>query len=105
MKSFVKNYIKQFDNYKEVPVHFIGSIAYYLKDASWVWIVGTAWLVGAFPTHTLFVCIHESAHNLIYKKKSWNVFAGIIANLPSLAPTAISFKNFHLKQLQLLLYK
>jgi N-acetylglucosamine kinase-like BadF-type ATPase len=32
MKSFVKNYIKQFDNCKEVPVHFVGSIAFYLKD-------------------------------------------------------------------------
>lgn len=32
MKSFVKNYIKQYDNYQEVPVHFVGSIAYYLKD-------------------------------------------------------------------------
>lgn len=32
MESFVENYIKQFDNYKEVPVHFIGSIAFYLKD-------------------------------------------------------------------------
>lgn len=32
MESFVDNYIKQFDNYKEVPVHFIGSIAFYLKD-------------------------------------------------------------------------
>lgn len=32
MKSFVKNYIMQYDNHKEVPVHFIGSIAFYLKD-------------------------------------------------------------------------
>jgi N-acetylglucosamine kinase-like BadF-type ATPase len=32
MKSFVKNYIRQYDNYKEVPVHFVGSIAFYLKD-------------------------------------------------------------------------
>ncbi len=32
MKSFVKNYIKQYDNYQEVPVHFVGSIAYYLKE-------------------------------------------------------------------------
>jgi N-acetylglucosamine kinase-like BadF-type ATPase len=32
MESFVENYIKQFDNYKEVPSHFIGSIAFYLKD-------------------------------------------------------------------------
>lgn len=32
MKSFVKNYIQQFDNCKEVPVHFVGSIAFYLRD-------------------------------------------------------------------------
>jgi hypothetical protein len=32
MKSFVKNYINNKDNCKEVPVHFVGSIAFYLKD-------------------------------------------------------------------------
>ena len=32
MKSFVKNFVQQYDNCKEVPVHFVGSIAYYLKD-------------------------------------------------------------------------
>ncbi|MHA8105843.1 fatty acid desaturase [Aquirufa sp. 5-AUSEE-100C1] len=72
-------------------------IAYFVKDLSWAWIIGVAWFVGAFPTHTLFVCIHESAHNLIFKKNSLNVAAGIIANFPSLFPTAISFKNYHLK--------
>lgn len=32
MEDFVENYIKQFDNYTKVPVHFVGSIAFYLKD-------------------------------------------------------------------------
>lgn len=32
LKSFTKNYIMQFENCKEVPVHFVGSIAFYLKD-------------------------------------------------------------------------
>jgi N-acetylglucosamine kinase-like BadF-type ATPase len=32
MESFVENYIKQFENYQDVPVHFIGSIAFYLKE-------------------------------------------------------------------------
>lgn len=32
MKSFIKNYIMQFDNHNEVLVHFVGSIAFYLKD-------------------------------------------------------------------------
>lgn len=32
MTAFVENYITQFENCKEVPVHFVGSIAFYLKD-------------------------------------------------------------------------
>ena len=32
IKEFVENYIMQFENYKEVPVHFVGSIAHCLKD-------------------------------------------------------------------------
>ncbi len=32
MEDFVENYIKQFENYQDVPVHFIGSIAFYLKE-------------------------------------------------------------------------
>lgn len=32
MEDFVENYIKQFENYSEIPVHFVGSIAFYLKE-------------------------------------------------------------------------
>jgi len=32
MKDFIENYIKQYENYQEVPIHFVGSIAFYLKD-------------------------------------------------------------------------
>lgn len=32
MQVFVDNYITQFDDCREIPVHFIGSIAYYLKE-------------------------------------------------------------------------
>ncbi|WP_333693704.1 BadF/BadG/BcrA/BcrD ATPase family protein [Flavobacterium sp.] len=32
LKKFAKNYIMQYDNCREVPVHFVGSIAFYLKD-------------------------------------------------------------------------
>jgi N-acetylglucosamine kinase-like BadF-type ATPase len=31
MQTFVENYILQFDDAREVPVHFVGSIAFYLK--------------------------------------------------------------------------
>lgn len=32
LEEFVENYIMQFENCKEIPVHFVGSIAFYLKD-------------------------------------------------------------------------
>lgn len=32
MQIFVDNYITQYDNYREVPVHFVGSIAFYLRE-------------------------------------------------------------------------
>ena len=32
MKDFAENYIMQFDNCRDVLVHFVGSIAFYLKD-------------------------------------------------------------------------
>ena len=73
------------------------ALAFILKDQSWWLVIGLAWLIGAFPTHTLFICIHEAAHNLIFRKGAWNVYAGIFANLPSLLPSAISFKNYHIK--------
>lgn len=32
MEDFVEFYIKQYEQYQSVPVHFIGSIAFYLRD-------------------------------------------------------------------------
>lgn len=32
MEDFVSNYIEQFDNCREVKIHFIGSIAFYLRE-------------------------------------------------------------------------
>jgi N-acetylglucosamine kinase-like BadF-type ATPase len=32
MKDFAENYIMQFENHKDVLVHFVGSIAFYLKE-------------------------------------------------------------------------
>lgn len=32
LNKYAKNYIMQYDNCKEVPVHFVGSIAFYLKE-------------------------------------------------------------------------
>ena len=56
-----------------------------------------AYIVGAFANHCLFVLIHECAHNLIFKRKSANILAGILADFPNLVPSSVSFRSYHLK--------
>jgi sphingolipid delta-4 desaturase len=72
-------------------------LAYVLRDAAW-WInVLVAYCVGAFACHTLYVCIHECSHNLVFKNKTLNLLAGMTANLPLLLPSSVSFQKYHLK--------
>jgi sphingolipid 4-desaturase/C4-monooxygenase len=72
-------------------------LSWFLKDGPWWLILVTAYLVGAFACHTLFVCIHECAHNLLFKKREFNALAAILANLPLVFPSAVSFQKYHLK--------
>ena len=72
-------------------------IAYLVRDQSvWVMLL-VAYFVGAFANHALFVLIHECAHNLIFKKKAANTWAGILANLPQVIPSSVSFQYYHIK--------
>ena len=73
------------------------TLAWLLKDASWLLVFVVAYFVGAFADHTLFVCVHESTHNLVFKKRSLNTFAGLVANLPLVFASSASFKKYHLK--------
>lgn len=72
-------------------------LAYFLKSSSWWLVFAVAYCVGAFACHTLFVCMHEAAHNLIFKKRVLNTWAGIIGNLPLVLPSSVSFQKYHLK--------
>lgn len=71
--------------------------AYLIKDQPWWAVLLLAYTIGAFANHALFVMIHECAHNLLFEKKAFNNLAGIIANLPIVVPSAISFQKYHLK--------
>jgi sphingolipid 4-desaturase/C4-monooxygenase len=71
--------------------------AYLLQDSPWWLILLVAYTVGAVADHGLFVLIHECAHNLIFRKPWANVLAGIFANTPSVLPSSVSFKRYHLK--------
>jgi sphingolipid 4-desaturase/C4-monooxygenase len=72
------------------------AIAFALHDVWWVWIVLAAYCVGAFANHALFVCNHESAHNLILPKQWQNLVLGIVGDIPLAFPSAVTFRRFHL---------
>jgi sphingolipid 4-desaturase/C4-monooxygenase len=73
------------------------AIAWFVSERSWWWVVGAAYLIGAFADHALFVMIHECAHHLLFKNRTANRLAGILANLPQLFPSSISFERYHIK--------
>jgi len=72
-------------------------LAYWVRQSPWWVVLLVAYGVGAFANHALFVMIHECTHNLLFRKKSWNQAAAILANLPHGLPSAISFIRYHIK--------
>jgi sphingolipid delta-4 desaturase len=78
-------------------VSFQVLLSWLVRDSSWWIIVGAAYLLGAFADHALFVMIHECAHHLLFKSRSANRLAGILANLPQLFPSSVSFERYHIK--------
>ena len=78
-------------------VAFQTGAAWLLREqAAWV-VVGAAFAVGAFVSHTLWVLIHECSHNLVFRNATWNRLVAIVANFPHLLPSAVSFQKYHLK--------
>ncbi|SEN44067.1 sphingolipid delta-4 desaturase [bacterium A37T11] len=73
------------------------TISWLLHDASWWYVWLASYFIGAFACHTLFICIHECSHNLIFKNRTLNTLSGIIANLPLVFASSVSFQKYHLK--------
>lgn len=78
-------------------VAFMIALAWLLRDQSWWAIFAAAYFVGAFADHALFVLIHECAHHLLFKSRSANRWAGMLANIPQIFPSSISFEYYHIK--------
>ncbi len=72
-------------------------LCWLVKDQSWWIVLGAAYIIGAFADHALFVAIHECAHRLIFKSQSANRLAGILANIPLIFPSSVSFERYHIK--------
>ena len=71
-------------------------MAFALRDAGWLWVIGCAYLIGAFASHGLFVLIHDATHNLVVRSAPANRLWGIACNVGQGIPSAMSFRTFHL---------
>ncbi len=72
-------------------------LAWVVSNQSWWIVFALAYFAGAFAHHGLFLMIHECVHQLIFKTRTANRLAGLIANLPQLFPTSVSFEKYHLR--------
>jgi len=71
-------------------------LSFLLRQSPWWLIILVAYSAGALMNHSLFVMIHECSHHLLFRKRAYNIVASIIANLPQVFPSAVSFTRYHL---------
>lgn len=78
-------------------VTFMIVSAWLVRDQPWWVVFVTAYIFGTYADHGLYVMIHEAGHQLIFKNKAANRWAGLIANLPQIFPASVSFERYHAK--------
>ena len=72
------------------------AIAYALRGQGFGWVLASAFLIGAFINHALYVFVHEATHNLVFKNSLWNRFIGMFCDFALVAPGAMAFRKYHL---------
>ncbi|HMT00137.1 MAG TPA: fatty acid desaturase [Saprospiraceae bacterium] len=72
-------------------------LAYVSSGLAWYWVLLMAYAVGAFANHALFTLIHECAHNMVFKSRVANLWAGILCDIPNGFPSSVQFRKYHLK--------
>ncbi len=70
--------------------------AYLLREQHWAVIILAAWLFGAWLNHALYVFVHDSAHNLVFRSEFANRIMGMICDFPLVGPGAMAFRKYHL---------
>ena len=71
-------------------------VAVAIADAPWWALLLAAYSVGAVVSLALLVLVHETIHNLVFRRTAANIWLGIFINLPNLFPSATSFRKYHL---------
>lgn len=73
------------------------AFAFLLSGSPWWLVLLVAYGIGAFLNHALWVMVHECTHHLIFKSRSGNRWAAILADIPQVLPGAIAFERYHTK--------
>jgi sphingolipid delta-4 desaturase len=77
-------------------VAFQLALSYFLRDQTWWVIAITAYVVGAFANHSLYVMIHECTHNVVLKTALGNKIMGLVCDIPLVLPSAMGFRKYHM---------
>lgn len=72
-------------------------VAFMVSSQPWWMIFVAAYAIGAFANHALFVLMHDCSHNMVFKNRVANIFAGMLCDLPNGFPTSAGFRKYHLK--------
>jgi sphingolipid delta-4 desaturase len=66
-----------------------------------MWLVALlAWAFGGFASHSLFLAMHEIAHNLFFEKVVHNKLFGCLANTATAIPHFSMFQRYHMEHHQ-----
>jgi len=71
-------------------------LAILIGDRAWYVWLPIAYVVGATIDHALWVLIHDSCHNLVFGWRAGNRLVALLANVPMVFPSAMSFWKYHL---------
>jgi len=72
------------------------AVAVALTGTRWFVWLPCAYVIGATIDHALWVLIHECTHHLVVRSRRGNRLFAIVANLPIVVPSAISFGKYHM---------
>lgn len=72
-------------------------VAYFQKDLSWPMFILFAWSYGGTASHALSLMTHELSHGLLFEKKVFNDYFGIICNIGMGVPSSTMFKRYHME--------
>jgi sphingolipid delta-4 desaturase len=77
-------------------------VAFQVIFAGWIggqpwWaVLAAAYSVGAVASLALWALLHETTHDLVFRRRNANRWLGIASGLPLAIPAAASFRRFHL---------